>query len=132
LIAAEKGNQMSVSLDGQALFDEQQLEIELGSFGRDSIERAVPGLDGVLSIDLGGRGRQIKQKGVLRTRSKAELNDRIDAISAFMDGDTHTLAVSGGREFCDVRMDSFNTSNERTSGSGVSIDYEIIYTELKA
>ena len=122
---------MSVALDGQALFDEQQLEIEAGSFSRDSIERAVPGLDGVLSIDLGGRGRQIKQKGILRARSIAELNDMIDAISAFMDGDTHTLVVSDGREFCDVRMDSFNTSNERTSGSGVSIDYEIIYTQLK-
>jgi len=122
---------MSVSLDGQALFDEQQLEIEPGSFSRDSIERAVPGLDGVLSIDLGGRGRQIRQKGVLRTRSKAELNDKIDAISAFMDGDTHTLGIGSDREFGDVRMDSFNTSNERTSGSGVSIDYEIIYTQLK-
>jgi len=122
---------MSVSLDGQALLDEQQLEIEPGSFSRDSIERAVPGLDGVLSIDLGGRGRQIRQKGVLRVRSKAELNDRIDAISAFMDGDTHTLGIGSGREFGDVRMDSFNTSNERTGGSSVSIDYEIIYTQLK-
>ncbi len=122
---------MSVSLDGQALFDEQQLEIEPGSFSRGSIERAVPGLDGVLSIDLGGRGRQIRQKGILRVRSKAELNGKIDAISAFMDGDTHTLEVGSGSEFGDVRMDSFNTSNERTSGSGVSIDYEIIYTQLK-
>lgn len=122
---------MSVSLDGQALFDEQQLEIEPGSFSRDSIERAVPGLDGVLSIDLGQRGRQIRQKGILRTRSKAELNDKIDAISAFMDGDTHTLVVGSDGEFGDVRMDSFNKSNERTSGSGVSIDYEIIYTQLK-
>jgi len=122
---------MSVSLDGQLLFDEQQLEIEPGSFSRDSIERAVPGLDGVLSIDLGGRGRQIKQKGALRARSIAELNDRIDAISAFMDGDTHTLEI-GSEEFSDVRMDSLNTSHERASGSGVSIDYEIIYTQLKA
>lgn len=122
---------MSVSLDGQALFDEQQLEIEPGSFRRDSIERAVPGLDGVLSIDLGGRGRQIRQKGVLRARSKAELNDRIDAISAFKDGDTYTLEVGSGKEFCDIRMDSFNTSDERTGGSSVSIDYEIVYTQLK-
>ena len=35
---------MSVSLDGQALFDERQLEIESGSLVRDSIERAVAGL----------------------------------------------------------------------------------------
>ena len=56
---------MSVTLDGQNLFDKQQLEIELGSFSRDSIERTSPGLDGVFSIDLGGRGRVIKQRGVL-------------------------------------------------------------------
>jgi len=66
---------MSVTLDGQVLFDEQHLEIDLGTFSRDSIERAVPGLDGVLSIDLGGRGRGISQKGVLRARSRVELND---------------------------------------------------------
>jgi len=123
---------MSVTLDGQVLFDEQHLEIEAGSFSRDSVQRSVPGLDGVLSIDLGGRGREVKQKGVLRARSKAELNNKIEAVSAFMDGDTHTLHVGGDEEFCDVRMDVFNTSNERTSGSGMSIDYEIVYTQLKA
>ena len=122
---------MSVSLDGQALFDERQLEIESGSLVRDSIERAVAGLDGVLSIDLGGRGRRVKQKGCLRAGSMAELNDKISAISAFMDGDTHSLAISGGREFSDLRMDSFSMSRERTSSSGVSVDYEIIYTQLK-
>lgn len=122
---------MSVSLDGQALFDERQLEVESGSLVRDSIERAVAGLDGVLSIDLGGRSRRIKQTGSLRAGSMAELNGRIAAISAFMDGDTHVLTISGGREFGDLRMDSFSTSRERTSSSGVSIDYEIIYMQLK-
>ena len=51
---------MRVTLDGQNLFDEQQLEIEPGSITRNSIERAVAGLDGVLSIDIGRRGRKIK------------------------------------------------------------------------
>lgn len=122
---------MSVTLDGQALFDEQHLEIEPGTFSRDSIERAVPGLDGVLSIDLGGRGRQIKQTGVLRARSRAELNDKIGAISAYMDGDMHRLEMSNGQEFCDLRMDIFKASKERTSGGGIAIDYEIVYTQLK-
>ncbi|KPL20834.1 MAG: hypothetical protein AMJ75_11150, partial [Phycisphaerae bacterium SM1_79] len=77
---------MSAALDGQSLFDSQQLEVELGSIRRDSIERAVPGLDGILSIDLGGRGKQIKQRGVLRARSRAQMDERMSAISAFMDG----------------------------------------------
>ena len=122
---------MSVSLDGQSLFDSQQLEVELGSIRRDSIERAVPGLDGILSIDLGGRGKEIKQRGVLRARSRAQMDERISAISAFMDGNTHTLITRGGKEFDDLRMDVFEVSKERASGGGVAIDYEIVYTQLK-
>ena len=63
---------MSIGLDGQMLFDKLDLKIETGSVSRDSVERAVSGLDGVLSIDLGGRSRKIKQKGVLRAASRAE------------------------------------------------------------
>jgi len=122
---------MSATLDGQSLFDEQQLEIEPGSISRDSIERTVPGLDGVLSIDLGGRGRKIKQRGVLRAKSRSQMDDRISVISAYMDGDTHTLVTSGGKEFDNLRMDVFKVSKERASGGGVAIDYEIVYTQLK-
>lgn len=122
---------MSVTLDGQNLFDEQQLEIELGSVSRDSIERAVPGLDGVLSIDMGGRGRVIKQKGVLRAKSRLQIKERIGAISAYIDGDTHTLITGSGEEFNNLRMDVFKVSKERTNGSGVAVDYEIVYTQLK-
>ncbi len=53
---------MSVTLDGQNLFDEQQLEIEQDSLNRDSIERAVAGLDGVLSVDMGGPHQEDKTK----------------------------------------------------------------------
>jgi len=121
---------MSITLDGQILFDEQELEIEPSSVSRDSIERTVPGLDGVLSIDLGERGRKIKQKGLLRTMSRSQMNKRINAISAYMDGDTHTLVTNGGEEFDNLRMDVFKVTKERTSGSGVVIDYEIVYTQL--
>ena len=123
------GTTMGVSLDGQVLFDEQQIEIEAGSFNRASIERAVPGLDGILSIDLGGRGRKIKQTGVMRASSRTQLNQKINSILAFMDGNTHTLA-SSSEEFDNLRMDSFKISSERTSGSSVVVDYEIVYTQL--
>jgi hypothetical protein len=122
---------MSAALDGQSLFDEQQLEIELGSISRDSIERAVPGLDGVLSVDLGGRSRKIRQKGVLRAKSRSQMDERISAISAFMDGSTHTLMTSDGKEFENLRMDVFKVSKERAGGGGVVIDYEVVYTQLK-
>ena len=121
---------MRVTLDGQNLFDEQQLEIEPGSNSRDSIERAVAGLDGVLSIDMGGRGRKIKQKGLLQAKSRTQLNNRIDAISAYMDGNIHTLVRSDGEQLNNLRMDSFKVSKERAGGKGIVVDYEIIYTQL--
>ncbi len=124
---------MSVTLDGQILFDESAyggLEIELGSIGRDSVQRAVPGLDGVLSIDLGKRSRKIKQTGVLRSKSRLEMNNRINAISVFLDGNTHKLIPNSGKEFDNLRMDTFKLSKERVSGDSVVADYEIVYTQL--
>lgn len=122
---------MCAALDGQELFDEQQLEIRPDSARREVLEKAVCGLDGVLSIDLGSRSRQIKQRGVLRAKSRVEMDDKINAISAYMDGNTHMLATSRGGNFENLRMDVFRISGKRTSGSGLEIDYEIVYTQLK-
>jgi hypothetical protein len=79
--------------------------------------------------DLGERGRKIKQTGVLRARSRLEMDEKTEAIASYMDGDIHTLAA-GGRVFEAVRMDEFKVTNERASGAGVAADYEIIYRQL--
>jgi len=124
---------MSITLDGQSLFDESAasgLEIEPASIRRDSIERTVTGLDGILSIDLGERSRQIKQKGVLRAKSRTQMNDRISTISACIDGNTHTIVTNNGEKFENLRMDVFKVSNERIGSGGIAIDYEIVYTQL--
>jgi len=121
---------MKTTLDLQMLFDEQTLEITAGSFQRDSTEKTIPGLNGVLSIDLGLRGRKIKQTGTLRAKSRAQLDERISKISTFMDGDTHTLITGTGREFTNLRMDSFKTTAEHADGTGTVTDYEIFYTQL--
>ena len=121
---------MSVTIDGHTPFDKHQLEIETGSFNRDSIERKMPGLDGVLSIDLGRRCRKIKQTGTLRAKSRAQLNERISAISAIMDGDAHTLVTDSGETLDNLRMDLFKTNKEQTDGIGIVVDYEIGYTQL--
>ncbi len=121
---------MSVTIDGQTLFDEHQLEIETGSFNRDLIERKMPGLDGVLSIDLGRRCRKIKQTGTLRAKSRVQMNERINAISTLMDGDTRTLVTDSGETLDNLRMDSFETNKEQTDGIGIVVDYEIVYTQL--
>ncbi len=119
-----------MTLDDKALFDGQQLEIEVDSFHRDSIERAVPGLDGLLSIDLGARGRKITQKGVLHAASRSGMDEKVSEISGYMDGETHTLAVDG-KEFGGVRMDDFKSGQVRAAGGLVTADYEIIYRQLE-
>ena len=121
---------MSATLDGESLFDEQELKIELGSVNRDSIERTVAGLDGVLSIDLVGRGRKIRQAGVLRAKNRSQMDEKISVISACIDGDMHTLVAGGGEVIDNLRMDVFKVSEERASGSGLCCDYEIVYTQL--
>lgn len=120
---------MQVTLDGQRLFDEQPLEIRTGSLSRASMERTVPGLDGVLSIDLGRRNRQITQSGTLRAESRLQMDSRIVTISAHIDGEMHILAA-GNQEFENLRMDSFKILSEHKDGVGIRIDYEIVYTQL--
>jgi hypothetical protein len=121
---------MNATIETQEVFDRQDLKIEAGSFTRDSIERTVPGLDGVMTIDMGRRGRKIKQTGTLRAKSRIHLDDRIATISNYMDGDTHTLVTGDGRQFDNLRMDSFAVIDERVDGAGIVVDYEIIYTQL--
>lgn len=122
---------MSVTLDGNNLFDQQSLEIEIGSLVRDSMERSVSGLDGVLSIDLGERGRKIKQKGILHAKSSTQLEERIEAIGAFLDGNTHILVTKNDGSIDNIRMDVFKVDQKRTSGSGMCCNYTIVYTQLK-
>ena len=112
------------------MFDQQQLEVQPDSVSRACLEKSMPGLDGLLSIDLGKRSRKIKQTGTLRAQSRSQMQDRINAISAYMDGDTHTLEIGGQQTFENLRMDVFKVTNERTSAGGLEVDYEIVYTQL--
>lgn len=119
-----------ITLDDQNLFDAQHPEIEADSIRRDSLEKTVPGLDGVLSIDLGNRGRKIKQTGAIRAKSKRQMDEKIRAISAFMDGGTHTLKLDNGDLLENLRLDSFKTEKSRPDGAAITAEYEIVYTQL--
>jgi hypothetical protein len=121
---------VSTTLDGKALFDEQDLQLEAASFVRDALERTVPGLDGTVSIDLGQRRREVRQRGTLRAGSKAALRGRVNAIMAFIDGNAHTLVTADGRQYANLRTDAFRLLDERTTGAGVVGRYEIVYTQL--
>jgi len=121
---------MQVRLDGQAVFDEQEAAIVPGSPSRACLERSVAGLDGMLSIDLGARPRQIRQTGVLRAAGRTAMSARIDTITAFLDGQTHTLTTADGRVFHNLRLDRFRQVSERPGTPGIVVEYEIVYTQL--
>jgi len=123
---------VKTTLDGQLLFDEQGLQVEVASPSRASIERAVCGLDGTVSIDLGKRARQIRQTGVLRASARSALSARTDAIAVFIDGGTHMLRTADGRQYDGVRMDTFQRVSEHIDGAGMVAEYEILYTQLGA
>jgi hypothetical protein len=123
---------MGTTLDGEALFDEQDLHITVDSPQRDSIERSVPGLDGTLSIDLGRRCRKLRQRGTLRAASHQHLQIRLLAIESFIDGHTYMLTTPNGEVYDQVRMDALRLLATRPAGPGVMVEYEITYTQLGA
>lgn len=123
---------MSTTLDGLSLFDQDDLRITCDSLQRAAIERSVAGLDGVLSIDLGRRHRRVRQRGVLRAASVARMKARVDAISALIDGRTHTLVTDQGHAYANLRVDAFTTLDTEIAGAGIAVEYEIVYTQLRS
>ncbi len=123
---------MSTTLDSQALFDERDLRIAVGPVERASIERSVGGIDGLASIDLGLRGRKIRQRGTLRATSRAQMEARLAAIESFLDGAEHTLRTADGRQYDHLRMDAFTQLGSQVEGTGLVVEYEIAYTQLRS
>jgi len=121
---------MRATLDNVIAIEDSSVVV--GSWARDSIDRSVSGLDGVLSIDLGLRGREIIHKGFLRAVSSAGLSDRIALVQGLMDGKSHTLCLDDGRKFSDFRMDSFEAKECEFGGGGVSCECVIKYMQLKS
>lgn len=122
---------MRVRLDEIELFDDEQIEIKIGSIEREFVERSAAGVDGVLRIDTGKRGRAIKQKGILRAKTKEKIEEMIGTIGAFQDGNSHRMSDSQGRRFEDICIDKFEAGEIKVSGGGVWCEYEIIYSQLK-
>ena len=121
---------MRAALDGTIEFEQHQLKV--CSWRRDTVERTAAGLDGVLSVDLGMRGRVIVQKGVLRGESEEGLKAKVAEVLATLDGQMHTLVIGDGQEFENLRVDVFEISNKDYSGRGVGCDFEIKYTQLRS
>lgn len=121
---------MRIWIDGEVKIDEATFEA--GSVRRGVVERSVCALDGVASIDLGGRGRNIAIEGVLRAASGKGLDSFTDMLEAKMDGSVCALSIDDGREFGDVRIDVFETAERQFGGSSVSCKCKLQCKQLRS
>ena len=120
----------AVTFDGQRIFGDGQQAVRAESWRRAQAERGFAGLDGVVSIDLGRRQRVLRRRGYLSAGSVAALQQRIEAINAYVDGQVHELVDQEGRSYAKVRMDSFAPTEAVTKQSQVRCRYEVVYTQL--
>ncbi len=120
---------MHVWIDGEVKIDE--VVFEAGSVRRETVERGVCGLDGVSSIDLGSRGRDISVEGVLRAASGIGLDTVTVTIEAKIGDGTCKLSIDDGRDFGDVRIDVFETFDRQFGGSFVSCKCKLLCKQLK-
>lgn len=120
---------MNAWLDDLISFEEKMIEVK--SFKRDSIERTTAGLDGVVSVDLGSRSREIVQRGILRAVSIEKLRSIMSEIRSLMNGGVHKLRSGDGKLFEDVRLDGFEADEIKHCGAGVWCEFEVRYTQLR-
>lgn len=120
-----------VRFDGQALFGLGKHVVKVSSRKREQVERGFGGLDGMVSIDLGERGRSIQQVGTLISQSVAELGVVKDRIEAYIDGMAYVLIDQDGRSLGQVRMDTFEAKDVVVLASQVRCGYDIQYTQLR-
>jgi hypothetical protein len=119
---------MRVLIDGVVEFEE--VSVSVGSWQRKSIERGAAGLDGVVSVDLGKRGREIVQRGVVRAGSDDGLCGAIAAVEGLVDGSSHVMSRGGCGDFGGLRVDGVEVKSRSRSGVGASCEFEVRYFQL--
>ena len=120
----------AILFDGKALFGDGSDVIVPQYWRRETLDRSFGGLDGVLSVDLGLRGRVLKQRGSLVAGSVGGLEAVIRDISAYIDGQSYALRDQNGISYANVRIDRFALLEPIVAANQVRCEYEIIYTQL--
>lgn len=121
---------MQAVLDGRIVFGHRKLDE--GTVKRASVQSGVNSVDGVVNIDLGKRGRVIKQQGVVHGSCVDAVRDRVYEISALIDGEVHSLKVPGGRVYENLLVRSVTARRPGVSGSIAACRVEIEYEQLEA
>ena len=120
---------MKTTLDGIIEFEQTQLAV--GSWRRESIERSAAGVDGAVKVDLGRRTREIVQKGVIQSGSRAALLAKVDIISDMANGASHTVEIAEGDKFENMWIEKVVVGSTEYRGSGTSVEIEIKYVQLR-
>ena len=120
---------MKAVLDNEIIFNEDYFGLEIKSFQREVVQRSAAGLDGQVSIDLGLRGRKLVQKGQLRAKNQAELQEIIDQINGLIDGNEHILRCPDGRVFENLVIENFQAGSFVFGGAQTSCQYQITYLQ---
>ena len=95
------------SLDGYDIFGRSPI-ISIRDQARANQENAYAALDGVESLDLGGRGSHAMVKGLLVGVDLPTYVYNEAAFRAFKDGVVHTLVDNYGRVFYRAKLLEFN------------------------
>jgi hypothetical protein len=119
---------MKVTLD--EIIEFEQTELAVGSWRRESIERAAAGVDGAIKVDLGRRTREIVQKGVIRSPSRATLLAKVDFVCDMADGASHTMETADGDKFENMWIEKVIVGSIEYRGSGAAVEVEIGYVQL--
>jgi hypothetical protein len=106
------------------------LELNAGSRERAAVEKAAAGVDGVVSVDMGGRSREIMLRGRLRMFSAQSLDAKIEALGKMVDGECHVLGVGGRPYIEDLRVDSVRMRKKAYSGGGLICEFELTGAQL--
>ncbi len=121
---------MKALLDNTIEFE--LVELGVGSWSRERVDRGAAGVDGIVSVDLGLRVRQIVVKGRLRGVSVKSLGEKVDLVCSLMDSKVHELTVCDGREFGDLQVESFEVTKEDSSGIGPYCEFEMGLRQLRS
>jgi hypothetical protein len=119
-----------MTLDGLDLFSSGPCELIAGSWQRELLRRGLPGVDGEVVLDLGARGRSLRQTGRLQAVGAAELGAMADAIACVQDGGVHTLVDHHGCTYANVLLREFELTTPVAAGRGIWVDYAIEYVQL--
>lgn len=103
----------------------------VGGLAQRTVERSLPGADGIRLSAMGRTGRTITQTGTLVADHVAGLDAQIAAIEAALDGEPGELVDDLSRRWSDVVMLEFAPEGVTRVGARLAIDYTIRYSQVR-